>query len=115
MSEVAPVEPITGRIYRWNAIADLDILLHIDSTGVRTTMPGRSSCTQWSAIGDISRTKTHLFLPVSHREAIILPRRAFPSDAAFGAVEALAKNGIATGRQEAPVADNRSPRGSSSS
>jgi len=79
------------RIYSWNAIADLEIGLQINAIGVHTTMPGRSSQTQWSAVRGMKLTATHMFLTVSRREAIVVPRRAFASEAAFETVVSLAR------------------------
>ena len=39
----------------------------------------------WTTIKRTIRDKEHLFLPISKREALILPRRGFASDAEFDA------------------------------
>jgi hypothetical protein len=78
------------RLYGGFAIADQDIAIVLDEAGVTTTGPGRQARMEWSYIKRVIVRPSHLFLAISKREAVVVPRRAFASEAEFVAVTALA-------------------------
>ncbi len=78
------------RMYSWNAIADRDVKLEISEAAVRVSGPGRDARLDWPLVRKVIVGPEHLFLAISRREAIVLPRRAFASASEFEAVAALA-------------------------
>jgi hypothetical protein len=78
------------RMYSWNAIADREIKLEITETGVRVSGPGRDARLDWLLVRKVIVSPEHLFLALSRREAIVLPRRAFAMASDFEAITALA-------------------------
>jgi hypothetical protein len=61
---------------------------------VRVTGPGRDARLDWPLVRKVIVSPEHLFLAISRREAIVLPRRAFASAAEFEAVTALAQRKV---------------------
>ena len=69
-----------GRAYRRYAIADREMRHSFETDGLETILTNFESWISWHAIESIIETSDHLFLAISRREALILPRRAFTSD-----------------------------------
>jgi hypothetical protein len=86
------------RLYSSLAVADRDIEIKIDEAGLRTSSPGREARMDWSVVRAMIVTDRHLFLPVSGREAIVVPRRAFADDAQFAALLQLVRTKVPTTR-----------------
>ena len=82
------------RQYSWNAIADGTVSLEIGEGGVRISGPGRDSSLAWPLVRKLLVRDNHLFLAISRREAIVVPRRAFANDFEFAAVMALARRKV---------------------
>jgi YcxB-like protein len=66
------------------AIAGAEVSLTFEADGVHYKMPSYSGVLSWSGIHRALTMPGHLFLFISKSEAVVLPRRAFPSDGAFG-------------------------------
>lgn len=82
------------RIYSWNAIADREVELEITEDAVRLTGPGRDARMDWPLVRKVILSPQYLFLAVSRREAIVLPRRAFTTPGEFEAITALARRKV---------------------
>ena len=74
---------IAAIVYRRNAIADRDVVLEFSGAAIEGGMTGISSRVGWTAVQSLIETPTHLFITVSRREALIVPRRAFGHDEEF--------------------------------
>jgi hypothetical protein len=55
----------------------------IDAAGIETVTPEIRSHVAWGGIKRVIDAKDHLFLTVSRREALMLPKRAFTDAADF--------------------------------
>lgn len=82
------------RIYGSLASADQFIDIVIDETGLITSVPGRHSKLDWSVFRRVVVRPEHLFLTISRREAVLVPRRAFSNAMEFEAVKALAQRKV---------------------
>jgi YcxB-like protein len=82
------------RLYSGLAIADQQIDVVIDEAGLTTSVPGRHGQLEWSIFRRVVVKPEHLFLTISRREALLLPRRAFATAAEFEAVTALAQRKV---------------------
>lgn len=68
-------------IYRHNAIADRELNFTITDKGIEGGADDLQSQFRWSAIRHAIETDRHIFLTISKREAMILPKRAIaPSE-----------------------------------
>ena len=72
-----------GHAYRRLVIADREICVSFETEGLQTILTNFESWISWHAIERIIETSDHLFLTISRREALILPRRAFATDADY--------------------------------
>jgi hypothetical protein len=70
-------------IFKNNAYANQEIELFIRKSGIESRAQGIRAEFTWAAVKRIIETSTHLFLAISKREALIIPRRAFASDDAY--------------------------------
>jgi hypothetical protein len=66
------------------AIAGADVSLTFEADGVHYKMPSYFGVLTWSGIHRVMGMPGYLLLFISKSEAMVLPRRAFPSDGAFG-------------------------------
>jgi hypothetical protein len=68
--------------YRRSGLAGAEIVLDVTADGVAAVIANRASRIAWSAVTRLIETPDHLFLQLSRREALIVPRRALgdPSD-----------------------------------
>jgi len=66
------------------AIAGADVSLTFEADGVHYKMPSYFGVLTWSGIHRVMTMPGYLLLFISKSEAVVLPRRAFPSDGAFG-------------------------------
>ena len=66
------------------AIAGADVSLRLEPDGVHYNMPSYFGVVTWSGIHRVMAMPGYLLLFISKSEAMVLPRRAFPSDGAFG-------------------------------
>jgi hypothetical protein len=71
------------RAYHRYAIADREMRHSFETDGLETILTNFESWISWHAIEGIIETSDHLFLAISRREALILPRRAFATDADY--------------------------------
>jgi hypothetical protein len=71
-------------VFRRLAIAGADVSLRFDADGVHYNMPSYFGVLSWSGIHRVMVSPGYLLLFISKSEAMVLPRRAFPSDGAFG-------------------------------
>lgn len=68
--------------YRRSGLAGAEIVLDLTADGVAAGIADRASRIAWSAVTRLIETPDHLFLQLSQREALIIPRRAIgdPAD-----------------------------------
>jgi hypothetical protein len=66
--------------FRRSGIADLEITLDITADGIEVKLPDRMSRVDWAAVRRLIETPTHLFIQLSRREALIVPRRVFADE-----------------------------------
>jgi hypothetical protein len=88
-------------VYRRNAAAGQRLSFEIGEEEIVGGQPHISSRLAWPAIVRLIETPQHLFLAISRREALILPRRAFADDEAFSALAQFARTRIAASRPAA--------------
>jgi hypothetical protein len=69
--------------YRQLASADATITMTLTDTTVEGISDVAETNVPWVTVKRVIRERDHLFLPISKREAFILPRRGFQSDADF--------------------------------
>jgi hypothetical protein len=72
-----------GCSYQRYAIADQEVRLSFEADGLETLLTNFESWVSWHAIEKVIETPDHAFLAISRREALILPRRAFTSEADY--------------------------------
>lgn len=85
--------------YRQLASADAVITLGLADDGIHATSSVANTDLPWASIKRVVRTRAHVFLPISRREALIMPRRAFASDAAFEDATRYARERMAAASQ----------------
>jgi hypothetical protein len=66
------------------AIAGADVSLTFEDDGVHYKMSSYSGVVSWSGVYRVMRTPSYLLIFISKSEAMVFPRRAFPSDSVFG-------------------------------
>jgi hypothetical protein len=66
------------------ALANAKISLKFDVDGIHYVTPSYSGTLSWSGIRRVMTRPGYLLLFISKSEALVLPRRAFASDSAFG-------------------------------
>jgi hypothetical protein len=71
---------IAALIYKRNAIADRDIVLHLTAQGIEGGSSDLYFRIGWAAVNRLVETPKHLFIQISPREALIIPRRAIPNE-----------------------------------
>lgn len=82
------------RSYRWSAIAEREIDLSFDAEAVLVTSPGRCARLEWSVVRSVVEREDHAFLVLGRSEAIVIPKRAFISEALFRAAIDLARSNM---------------------
>lgn len=89
---------IAGIIYRRNAIADQDIVLHLTAQGIEGGAVDLYSRIGWAAVNRLVETPDHLFIQISPREALIIPRRAVPNEDVYRNIVGFirARTGLST-------------------
>jgi hypothetical protein len=92
------LEFLAGQIYRRNVMADRQLTYRFASDAIQGGIPEVQGRFLWSAIKRIIVTPEHAFLTLSRREALIIPRRAVPSDEDFDTLLAFARARIAAAR-----------------
>jgi hypothetical protein len=86
------------RVYPRNAFADKQIVFEITDVAIVGGLPLISSTIAWAAVVRLIETPERLFVAISRREALIIPRRAFASDADFVDFLAFARGRLAATR-----------------
>ena len=81
-------------VFKRFALADKEVTISLDETGVTWTGGGLSGACPWANVKWIVETKDRLFLFISKVEAVVLPRRAVSSDREFQALAAYAREHI---------------------
>jgi hypothetical protein len=69
--------------YRQLASADATITMTLTDAAIEGNSSVAEAKVPWVTVKRVIRERDHLFLPISKREAFILPRRGFRSDADF--------------------------------
>jgi hypothetical protein len=89
---------IAAAIYRRNAIADREVTLHLTAEGIEGGATDLYSRIGWAAVIRLTETPTHLFIQISRREAIFMPRRAIPNEDHYNNLKGFirARTGLST-------------------
>ncbi|NTF06831.1 YcxB family protein [Agrobacterium rubi] len=82
---------MAAMVFKTRAAANQDIVVTLSRDGVRARSADINSDISWSGIVKAIQTRTHLFLALSKREALILPRRGFASDADYAEAVCLVR------------------------
>jgi hypothetical protein len=82
------------RLYPSSAVAEQEYNIELGETGITAAATGARSRFEWSFVRSLIVTQDHLFLSISRREAVVVPRRAFANDFEFAAVTALARRKV---------------------
>lgn len=73
-----------------NVLAKKPTTVTADAQEIRLGVEGLSSTVRWDAITKLIETRKHLLLMLATQQAVVLPRRAFASEADYAAARALA-------------------------
>jgi hypothetical protein len=74
---------MAAMVFKTRAAANQEIVVTLSQDGVTARSADINSAISWGGIVKAIETKTHLFLALSKREALILPRRGFASAADY--------------------------------
>lgn len=81
---LAPASWLTAAIaalaYKRSGAANMEITLDVTADGIEVSLADRASRVSWAAISRLIDTPSHLFIQLSRREALIIPRRAVAGD-----------------------------------
>ncbi|MEO1198345.1 MAG: YcxB family protein [Pseudomonadota bacterium] len=89
--------PLALMIHRHNAVADEEITVTISETGIASEAEKFRGEINWPAIQRIIETPKHLFMTISKREAVTLPRRAFEAKEDYQAMRDFARAHVPEG------------------
>jgi hypothetical protein len=89
---------ISFAYYRELASADATITMTLTDEGVGGESNVTDTKAPWTTVKRIIREKDYLFLPISKREAFILPRRGFASNTQFDAAHRFATERVSAPR-----------------
>lgn len=71
---------VAALIYKRHAIADREVTLDLTAEGIEGGATDVYSRIGWGAVSGLIETPTHLFVRISRREALTIPRRAVPNE-----------------------------------
>ncbi|WHA40438.1 YcxB family protein [Agrobacterium larrymoorei] len=74
---------LAAYVFKKNASANKEIIIDLQDDVIRARSDDIKSEIGWKSIVRVIETDKYLFLALSKREALTLPKRAFPSDAAL--------------------------------
>jgi hypothetical protein len=89
---------IAAMLYSRNAMADREVTLHLTAEGIEGGATDLYSRVGWGAVLKLVETPTHLFLQISRREALFIPRRAVPNEDQYNNLKGFvrARTGLGT-------------------
>lgn len=93
---------ITGLIaamaYRRSEMADRDVVLYLTAEGIEGGSADLYARVGWAAVQRLVETPTHLFLQISRREALLVPRRTVPNEDQYNNIKGFirARTGLST-------------------
>lgn len=92
---------IAAMVYRRSPIADREVLLHLSAEGIEGGPADLYARVGWAAVQQLVETPTHLFLRISQREALFIPRRAVPHEDQYNNIKGFirARTGLPTTRR----------------
>lgn len=90
---------VAALIYRRNAMAERDVTIDLTAEGIEGGAPDLYSEIGWGAVTGLIETPTHLFVRISKREALTIPRRAVPNEDEYRNLRGFirARTGLSTG------------------
>ena len=91
---------IAATVYRRNAMADREITLHLTAEGIEGGATDLYSRVGWGAVLKLVETPSHLFMQISRREALFIPRRAVPNEDQYNNLKGFirARTGLSTSK-----------------
>lgn len=93
---------ITGLLaamaYRRSDMADREVTLQITAEGIEGGSADLYARVGWAAVQRLIETPTHLFLQISRREALLIPRRTVPNEDQYNNIKGFirARTGLRT-------------------
>lgn len=89
---------IAALLYSRNAMADRDVVMHLTAEGIESGATDLYSSVGWGAVIRLVETRTHLFMLISRREALFVPRRAVPNEDSYNNLKGFirARTGLST-------------------
>lgn len=89
---------VAAAIYRRHAMAGREVDLHLTADGIEGGATDLYARIGWAAVTRLVETPRHLFILISRREALIIPRRAVPDEDLYNNIKGFirARTGLAT-------------------
>ena len=89
---------VAAAAYRRSAVVDREVTLHLTGEGIEGGPADLYSRVGWPAVQRLVETPTHLFLQISRREALFIPRRALPDEDQYNNIKGFirARTGLPT-------------------
>jgi hypothetical protein len=89
---------IASLVYNRNAMADREVTLHLTAESIEGGATDLYSRVGWGAVLKLVETPAHLFLQISRREALFIPRRAVPNEDQYNNLRGFirARTGLST-------------------
>jgi hypothetical protein len=79
-------------------MADRDVVLYLTAEGIEGGSADLYARVGWAAVQRLVETPTHLFLQISRREALLIPRRTVPNEDQYNNIKGFirARTGLST-------------------
>ena len=89
---------VAAALYSRHAMADRDVTVHLTAEGIEGGATDPHSRFGWAAVTRLVETPRHLFIQVSRREALIVPRRAVANEDVYNNLRGFvrARTGLST-------------------
>ncbi|HHY50701.1 MAG TPA: YcxB family protein, partial [Alphaproteobacteria bacterium] len=89
---------VAAALYRGSALADREVSLHLTADGIEGGATDLYARIGWAAVTRLVETSRHLFILISRREALIIPRRAVPNEDHYSTIRGFirARTGLGT-------------------
>jgi hypothetical protein len=93
--------PMTAMAFRRGEVTGREVTLDVTTAGLAVSQAASAMHVGWAAMRRLIETPDHLFVQLSPREAVIVPRRAFADEERYRALAAFlrARTGLRTRRR----------------
>ena len=96
-----PLMLVVGKLSHWRTKKRFPVTVQLTAEGVETSTAVHRSQLRWAAFDAVVVTRRRLFLFLTRRSALIVPRRAFPADPEWQSFVKACQDGVARGQAEA--------------